>query len=368
METPSNGRLQAVKNYAELMRRCFELARRGEGRVEPNPRVGAMVVRAGKVIAEGWHERYGGPHAEVNALRKAGARAKGATLVASLEPCCHQGKTPPCADAVIKAGIKEVVAAVRDPHSVVCGKGFAALKKAGLRVTTGVLEEEARRLNPGFFKFHETGMPYVVAKWAMTLDGKIAAHTGDSRWITCEASRAWLHRLRDAYQAILVGSNTALRDDPILRGDKRTPVRVVLDSWARVPMDAKVVKSAKEQRTIIAVSTSAPEEKVRLFRRAGVEVIKLEVMDMRVLLEELARAGLHSILVEGGGEVHASVFEAGLADEFVVFVAPKIVGGREAKTPVEGNGLSKMAEAQRIVDVTCERIEDDFVIRGRVKR
>ncbi len=354
--------------HESFMTRCLELARRGEGKVEPNPRVGAVVVRGGKIVAEGWHKRYGGPHAEINALRKAGVRAKGATLYVSLEPCCHYGKTPPCSEAIIAAGVKEVVAAVRDPHTIVNGKGAAALKRAGIRVTTGVLADEARRANQGFFKFHETGLPYVVAKWAMTLDGKIATHTGDSRWISNEKSRAWLHRLRDRYQAILVGSNTALRDDPGLRGAKRLPVRVILDSWARLPADAKVVKTARDQRTIVAVSTSAGEDKVRRLQRAGIEVIKLEVMDMHVVFEELARSGIHSILVEGGGEVHASVFEAGLADEVVVFVAPKVIGGREAKTPVEGAGMAKMALARQLRDVTLERIDDDVVIRGYVKK
>ncbi len=347
------------------MRRALELARRGEGRVEPNPRVGAVVVRGGRVVGEGWHARYGGAHAEATALGKAGARARGATVYVNLEPCCHTGKTPPCTEALVRAGVKEVVAAVRDPHGIVNGRGFAALRRGGVRVRTGVLAQEARRANPGFFKFHETGLPYVVAKWAMTLDGKIATHTGDSRWISSEASRAWLHRLRDAHQAILVGSGTALRDDPIMRGHRSRPVRVILDSWARVPGDAKVVKTAREQRTIVAVSTSAPAERVRALQRAGVEVIKLEVMDLRVVFEEIARAGIHTILVEGGGEVHASVFEAGLADEVVVFVAPKVVGGRGAKTPVEGTGLGRMADALRLSEVTVERIEDDVVIRGR---
>jgi diaminohydroxyphosphoribosylaminopyrimidine deaminase/5-amino-6-(5-phosphoribosylamino)uracil reductase len=230
------------------------------------------------------------------------------------------------------------------------------------------MEKEARAMNAGFFKFHTTGLPHVLAKWAMTLDGKIATRTGDSRWVSSEASRSFLHRLRDRYQAILVGSNTALRDDPTLRGEKTRPVRIVLDSMARVPLDSRVVATAREQRIIVAVSTSAPAGKVRALKRAGVEVVQLEVMDVRVLMELLAKDGLHSILVEGGGEVHASMFDAGVVDEVCVFVAPKVVGGRDAKTPVEGGGLEKMAQALALSEISIERIGDDVVVRGVVTR
>jgi len=356
-------------NDEAFMRRALELAHRGAGAVEPNPVVGAVVVREGKVVGEGWHRRFGAPHAEVLALKAAAKRAKGATLFVTMEPCSpHPKKTPPCTELLASSGLRRVVAAMKDPNPAVHGRGFSLLRKAGVKVEVGMLEKEARRANAAFVKFQKTGLPYVCAKWAMTLDGKIATRTGDSRWISCEASRTWLHGLRDEYQAILVGANTALRDDPMMRGRRRMPVRIVLDSYARVPMDAKVVRTASRQRTIIAVSANAPLEKVRLLRRAGVEVIQLEVMDMLVLLEELAGAGIIKILVEGGGEVHASLFEAGLADEVCVFVAPKLVGGAEAKTPVEGAGIEKMAESLSLDEVTVDRIENDVVIRGRVTR
>ncbi|HKS16088.1 MAG TPA: bifunctional diaminohydroxyphosphoribosylaminopyrimidine deaminase/5-amino-6-(5-phosphoribosylamino)uracil reductase RibD [Planctomycetota bacterium] len=348
-----------------FMARGLELARRGLGSVEPNPMVGAVVVRGGRIVGEGSHARFGGPHAEVVALNRAGARAKGSTLYVTLEPCAHFGKTPPCTDLIAASGVREVVAAVRDPNPIVNGKGLQLLRRRGIKVRTGTLEKEAVHLNRGFFKAHRLGLPYVAAKWAMTLDGKIATRTGDSRWVSGDRARAWVRALRDEFQAILVGANTALRDDPGLRGGKRDPIRIVLDSNARLPLDSQLVRSAKERRTIVAVTDSAPPGKLRKLERAGVQVIKLETSDLRVVFEELARSGIHSILVEGGGEVHASLFDSGLADEVLVVVAPKIAGGRDAVTPVEGEGLSKMAEALQLGDVTVERLGDDVLIRGR---
>ncbi len=351
-----------------FMRRALELAARGGARTAPNPLVGAVVVRGGRIVGEGYHRVFGGPHAEVLALRAAGARAKGATLYVTLEPCApHPKKTPPCSELVARSGVARVVAAMRDPNPLVDGRGLALLRRAGIRVATGVLSDAARALNAPFVKVHTRGLPYVVAKWAMTLDGKIAARTGDSRWVSNTRSRAWLHRYRDAFQAILVGSGTVLRDDPLMRGARTRPARIVLDTMARTPLGAKIVRTAREHPTILAVSTSAPADRVRALRRAGVEIIQLEVMDLRVLFEALAREGLHRILVEGGGEVHASVFDAGLADEVCVFVAPKVIGGRDAKTPVEGMGLERMAQALGVREVAVERIGDDLLVRGRVR-
>jgi diaminohydroxyphosphoribosylaminopyrimidine deaminase/5-amino-6-(5-phosphoribosylamino)uracil reductase len=348
----------------KFMGRCLELARRGLGEVEPNPMVGALLVRDGRVIAEGWHRRFGGPHAEIDALDRAGSRSKGATLYVSLEPCPHFGKTPPCTDRIVDAGVREIVAAVRDPNPIVNGKGLQVLRRHGVKVRTGALEADAVRLNRGFFKAHRVGLPYVAAKWAMTLDGKIATRTGDSRWVSGDRARGWVRSLRDDYQAILVGANTAVRDDPGLRGGRRDPIRIVLDSNARLPLESQLVRTARERRTVIAVTDSAPSARLRQLERAGVQVIRLETPDLRVVFEELARSGIHSILVEGGGEVHASLFESGLADEVLVVVAPKIAGGRDAVTPVEGEGLSKMAEALRLKNITVERLGQDVLIRG----
>ncbi len=351
-----------------FMRRALELAAKGIPRTAPNPAVGAVVVRGGRIVGEGYHRAFGAPHAEVGALRAAGAKARGAALYVTLEPCSpHPKKTPPCTDLIARSGLRRVVAAMRDPNPLVDGKGMALLRKAGLKVSTGLLAAEARELNAPYVKFHTRGLPYVVAKWAMTLDGKIASRTGDSKWISCDASRAWLHTFRDGFQAILVGSRTVLRDDPTLRGARTLPTRIVLDTSAKTPPGAKIVKTAREQTTILAVSSSAPAERVNKLRRQGVEILRLGKVDLRLVFEALARDGLQKILVEGGGEVHWSVFQGGLADEACVFVAPKVIGGRAAKTPVEGRGLERVAQALTLEDLSLRRFGNDIMIRGRIR-
>ncbi|HVR83056.1 MAG TPA: bifunctional diaminohydroxyphosphoribosylaminopyrimidine deaminase/5-amino-6-(5-phosphoribosylamino)uracil reductase RibD [Planctomycetota bacterium] len=353
----------------KFMRRALALAERGGIAVAPNPRVGAVVVRGGRIVGEGYHRRFGGPHAEVFALRAAGRRARKATLYVSLEPCCpHPKKTPPCTDLIARSGVARVVCAMRDPNPAVRGRGIALLRRSGLRVDAGLLAREAEDLNSAFVKFQNTGLPWIAVKWATTLDGKIATRTGDSRWISGQASRAWLHRWRDTFQAILVGSGTVLRDDPMLRGARTKPVRIILDSRARTPTQAQVVRSARDQATLIAVSSGAPAARVRALERAGVQILRLDLLDLKLVLEALAGQGLHRILVEGGGEVHASILEERLADEACVFVAPKIIGGRDAKSPVEGEGLDKMSEALRLNQVRVERFDDDLMIRGRFAR
>lgn len=351
------------------MRRALDLAAKGGVAVAPNPMVGAVVVKGGRIVGEGWHRRYGGPHAEVFALKAAGARAKGATVYVTLEPCSpHPKKTPPCTDLLIRSGVARVVIAMRDPNPSVDGGGIRLLRRAGVQVEVGPLADEAATLNAAFVKYQTTGLPYVAVKWASTLDGKIATRTGDSRWISGEKSRAWLHRWRDTFQAILVGSGTVLRDDPMLRGAKTRPVRIILDSNARTPLTAQVVRTAREQATILAVASTAPEGRVKKLERAGVTVVRLDLRDLRLVLESLAGTGLQRILVEGGGEVHASVLDARLADEACIFIAPKIIGGRAAKTPVEGEGAALISEGLRLERIAVDRIEDDVVIRGSFAR
>ncbi len=354
------------RDDARFMARALALAARGGIRTAPNPQVGAVVVRAGRVVGEGFHRAPGSPHAEVLALRRAGAAARGATLYVSLEPCSpHPKRTPPCTELLIRSGLKRVVAAMKDPNPLVHGRGLALLRRAGIEVVPGVCAAEAAGLNAPFVKVHTRGLPYVVAKWAMTLDGKIAARTGDSRWISNERSRAWLHRYRDTFQAILVGSGTVLRDDPTLRGARTRPLRIVLDSLARTPLDSKLVKTAKEQPLLLAVSPKAPERRVKALERAGARILTLDISDLHLVFQALARDGIQKILVEGGGEVHASVLEARLADEACVFVAPKIIGGRGSKSPVEGEGFEFMAEALKLDRIAIERSGDDVLIRGR---
>jgi diaminohydroxyphosphoribosylaminopyrimidine deaminase/5-amino-6-(5-phosphoribosylamino)uracil reductase len=351
----------------KFMRRALELAALAGNRTAPNPLVGAVVVKGGRIVGEGYHRAYGGPHAEVFAVKAAGAKAKGATLYVTLEPCSpHPKKTPPCTDLLARSGIARAVVALKDPNPLVHGRGLALLRRAGIKVATGVCAAEAAELNAPFIKVHERGLPYVAVKWAMTLDGKIAARSGDSRWVSNERSRAWLHRWRDTFHAILVGSGTLLRDDPMLRGAKTAPTRIILDTDAKTPLDAKVVRTAREQATILAVAPGAAPGRLRRLRQAGVQVLELDIRNLRLVFEALAGEGLQKILVEGGGEVHASVLrEAGLADEACVFVAPKIIGGRDAKTAVEGEGLDVMSQALRLTRVSIDRLGDDVVIRGR---
>lgn len=350
-----------------FMRRALELAARGGNRTAPNPLVGALVVRNGRIVGEGYHHAFGGPHAEVNALRTAGPRARGATLYVTLEPCSpHPKKTPPCTELILRSGVSRVVAALRDPNPLVHGRGLSILRRAGIRVATGAGAAGALELNAPFIKVHERGLPYVAVKWAMTLDGKIATRTGDSRWVSNDASRRWLHRWRDTFHAILVGSGTVLRDNPMLRGARTRPTRIILDTGARTRVDSNVVRTAREQPTILAVAPGAPASRLRRLARAGVQILELDLRNLRQVFEALAGQGLHKILVEGGGEVHASVLhEPGLADEACIFVAPKIVGGREAKSPVEGGGVDAMSEALRLTNVQVERFGEDVMLRGR---
>ena len=360
----------------EYMRRAMELAERGVGFTNPNPMVGAVIVKGGKVIGEGWHERCGEWHAERNAFRNCTVPAEGATMYVTLEPCCHYGKTPPCTEAIIEHGIARVVVGMEDPNPLVAGKGIALLREAGIEVVCGVEEEALREQNRVFLKYISTKLPWVAMKTAMTLDGKIATRTGDSKWITGAEARAYVHELRHRFMAIVVGIGTAVADDPLLncriegRG-VRQPIRVVVDSNARLSLDSQLVKTAGEYRTIVAHTRFAPEERVKALREAGVEMLlckeKEGLVDVRNLLELLGQSGIDSILLEGGGSLNYTFLAEGLADELYAFIAPKIVGGMNAKTPVEGAGMEKMADAINLELENVLNVGHDVLLKLKVK-
>lgn len=355
-----------------FMHRALELAQRGRGFVEPNPMVGAVLVRDGQIVGEGIHERFGEAHAEVNAIAHAGDRAKGATLYVTLEPCCHHGKTPPCTDAVMRAGVAAVVAALRDPFPMVAGKGASLLEAAGIPISFGLLEPEARALNAPYLTLLREGRPYVHGKWAMTLDGKIATRTGDSKWISNEASRQKGHELRGFMDAIVVGIGTALADDPILTArpaGPRIPMRVVLDTKGRLPMTSQLVRGARETPTMVVVGSGAPQGKRIELSGAGCEVVEAESregrIDVAAWLREMGRRRWTNILVEGGGAVLGSFFDADCIDEAHVFLAPKILGGAASSTPVGGIGLERIVEATSWLPIRSETLQEDVYFRVR---
>jgi diaminohydroxyphosphoribosylaminopyrimidine deaminase/5-amino-6-(5-phosphoribosylamino)uracil reductase len=355
----------------QWMQAALELAQQGRGYVEPNPLVGAVIVRDNCPVGRGWHQRFGEAHAEVNALAQAGQLARGATLYVTLEPCCHHGKTPPCTDAILRAGIRRVVAAMPDPYSQVAGQGAARLRAAGVEVALGVCEAEARRLNAPYLKLLATGRPYVHAKWAMTLDGKIATRTGDSKWISNAASRHLVHALRGRMDAIVVGIGTALADDPLLTArppGPRTPVRVVLDSRARLPLTGQLAQTAREAPVMVVTSDAVDRERVDGLTALGCEWFAVpggkERPQLPAFLDELGRRRMTNILVEGGSEVLGSFLDAGEIDEVQVFVAPRLVGGTEARTPISGRGVDRIGEALGLSEWRAEMVDGDVFIHG----
>jgi diaminohydroxyphosphoribosylaminopyrimidine deaminase/5-amino-6-(5-phosphoribosylamino)uracil reductase len=352
------------------MRRALDLAERGRGWVEPNPLVGAVVVRDGRVAGEGWHQRYGEAHAEVCALAAAGEAARGGTLYVTLEPCCHHGKTPPCTGAVLRAGVRRVVAAMTDPFPPVAGKGAEQLRAAGVEVAFGTGEAAARRLNAPYLKLLATGRPYVHAKWAMTLDGKIATRTRDSKWISNRGSRRIVHELRGRVDAVVVGIGTALADDPQLTArppGPRTAARVVLDSRGRLPAASLLARTAKSIPTLVATA-SIPPAKAAELQACGCEVLPLPAADGRTdvdaLLAELGRRRFTNVLVEGGSGVLGSFLDARAVDEVHVFVAPRLAGGAQALTPVGGTGVEKIAEALTLAECRVEVVQGDVYVHG----
>ena len=358
-----------------LIGRAIELAERGRGLVSPNPMVGAVVVSGGETVGEGWHEGPGTPHAEVVALDEAGQRARGATLYTSLEPCVHFGRTPPCTDAIVRAGVARVVVAATDPNPVVDGRGLRALREAGVEVVEGVRAQEAERLNEAFAKHVRTGMPFVTWKAAVSLDGKVAARDGSSRWITGEQARADGHRLRGSADAIVIGAGTALADDPALtvrdpgyRG--RQPIRVLVDARGRVD-DGRALFDGSAP-TIVATTELAPRARRDAWREAGADVLVFEPDDERVplaaLLNDLGKRDVQGVLLEGGPTLVWSAVEGGLVDRVVVYVAPKLVGGVDAPGALGGAGLAPISEALRVRIRSVERVGEDVRVEADVHR
>lgn len=357
------------------MRRALDLAELGRGAVEPNPLVGCVVSRGAEIIGEGYHRRYGGPHAEIEALSLAGDRAAGATLYVTLEPCCHFGKTPPCTQAVIAAGIKRVVAAMADPFPQVAGKGAEELRAAGIEVEFGLHEAAARSLNAPYLKLLATGRPWIIAKWAMTLDGKLATAAGDSVWISNETSRAVVHEMRGRMDAIVVAAGTVRADDPLLTArppGPRTALRVIVDDRASLKLDSRLIRTLKEAPVLVAAASDASPENIEALRGAGCEVLLLESPDrtgrLLQLLDELGRRRLTNVLVEGGTTLFGTLFDGRHVDEVHAFIAPKIAGGRAAPTPVGGSGFEPMAVALKLDEPQWRILNGDGYLQGRVSR
>ena len=362
-----------TEDDVRCMREAHDLARSAEGRTTPDPMVGAVVVREGRIVSMGYHGEVATPHAEAWAIQKAGSEARGATLYLNLEPCCLFAKknNPPCTDSIIQSGIRRVVASMKDPNPLVNGRGFAKLKRHGIKVEVGLLEKEARLLNQVFAKYITTKKPFIVMKTAMTIDGKIATWTGASRWVAGPESLRFAHHLRNIYDAILVGVNNVLVDDPQLNvrlvKKVKNPVRIVLDAFARTPVRSKVVSHPGGQ-TIIAVGPKAPANRVKNLEKAGAEVLLLPapkgLIDIKTLVKELGKRKITSLLVEGGGEVNASFLKAKAVDKAYFIIAPKIFGGREAKTPVEGEGVNLPKQAVRLEQVHQEKLGEDILVSG----
>lgn len=359
----------------KYMRLAMQLAGNAIGRTSPNPLVGAVIVKDNRVVGCGWHRKAGTPHAEVHALNQAGELAQGADVYVTLEPCAHYGKTPPCAKALVEAKVKNVYGGLLDVNPKVAGKGFKILEDAGIHVEYGFLQDELRKQNEVFFKWIEHKKPFVVLKAAMTLDGKIATATGQSKWITNETSRAYGYKLRDIYDGIMVGINTVIEDNPMLTArvdGGKNPIRIVVDSSLRIDINANVVQD-KSAKTIIATTDKADKDKILKLQAQDVDVIvvdkdKNDKVDIEKLLDILGQQNICSILVEGGATLSGSFVAKKLVDKVYFFIAPKIIGGKEAKTPVAGTGILNLQEALSLKDIKIEKLEEDILIIGRVDK
>lgn len=366
--------MKTATHDIRYMTRALQLAARGRGRTSPNPMVGAVVVSGRRIVGEGFHRTAGGPHAEAIALHAAGPRAKNGTLYITLEPCSHTRKrTPPCVPAILAAGIRRVVVAMRDPNPQVNGAGLRHLTRAGLRVTAGCLERQAEQLNDSYVHRMRTGRPLVVLKMAMTLDGKTATAAGESRWITGPDARRHAHRLRSQADAIMVGINTVLADDPQLtvrlgKPIARQPLRVIMDSTLKIPLTARVVSSRSRQGTLIATTRRAPHARLARLRQRGIPVLILPGekgrVSLRACLKQLARMGINRLLIEGGSELAASALQAGVVNRLHLYIAPRLLGGTDAKGVIGGSSPHNLARALSVSHLSTRKIGSDLLIEG----
>ncbi|MCR4568643.1 MAG: bifunctional diaminohydroxyphosphoribosylaminopyrimidine deaminase/5-amino-6-(5-phosphoribosylamino)uracil reductase RibD [Pseudobutyrivibrio sp.] len=360
-------------NDEYYMAKAIELAKKGAGFVNPNPMVGAVIVKDGRIIGEGYHEKYGQLHAERNALKNCSENPEGATIYVTLEPCCHYGKTPPCTEAIIENKIARVVVGALDVNPLVAGKGVEILRNHGIEVVTGILKDECEKMNKVFQKYITTKLPYVVMKYAMTSDGKIATKTGESKWITGEVARKAVHKTRNDLSAIMVGVETIIVDNPLLTcrldDECKNPIRIICDSRLRTPLDSQVISDAKNNQTIIATA-SDNQERIRKYEEANCKVISVPgedgKVDLKRLMIDLGEMGIDSVLLEGGGTLNYSAIQAKIVDEVQIYMAPKIFGG-SAKSPVEGLGIEHPNDAVELVPKNITMIGEDILIENEVR-
>jgi len=365
--------MDANRTNVRFMERAIDLSRYGKYDARPNPLVGAVIVKSGKIIGEGYHEKFGGPHAEINAITSAKESVEGATMYVTLEPCSHYGKTPPCADRIICEGFSKVVIGMADPNPLVNGKGIEKLKNAGIEVEVALLEDEIKKVNEIYLKNISAKKPFCVLKTAMTLDGRIATKTGDSKWISGEKSRSYVHELRHLYDGIMIGVNTIITDNPLLTDrssykSKRHPVRIIADSKGRIPLSSKVLND--NIRTIVAATVQASGDIITEIENMGNEVIicpsKNGKVDLNFLMTELFRRGIDSVLIEGGGTLNFSALYEGVIDKMLSFIAPKIIGGSVSPTPVTGEGVNEIADAVQLKIDRVDRIGEDILIESYI--
>lgn len=357
------------------MKRALELAKKGTGFTNPNPLVGAVIVKNNRIIGEGYHHFYGGDHAEIDAFKNALEDVNGATMYVTLEPCSHYGKTPPCAKAIVQKGIKKVVIGLKDPNPLVSGNGIKILEDNGIEVITGILEAEGKKLNEIFLKYITTKLPFCIMKTAMTLDGKIASYTGDSKWITNEASRNFVHKLRNKVSGIMVGIGTILADNPFLTTrleNGSDAARIIIDSSAKIPLDANVLTLKSKAKTIIATTAQADEKKLKALEAIGADIIVTPLKEGKVnlsyLMKKLGENKIDSILLEGGSTLNYSALDEGIIDKVYTFISPKFIGGSMAKTPIGGQGIPLVKDAIKLKDISIHRFQEDIMIEGYLRK